>query len=263
MKKREELKILLLQIREDEETMLEEFYEFVQFSELHEEQIVKLNTYKTAEFPPSTIDDYDALFVGGSSDASVLNEEEFTFVKHCKKLIRYCFDKNIPVLASCFGFQIAIEELGGKVIVDKKGMEMGIYQIQLTKEAKDDPLLHDYPDYFWAVSGHKERADKIPSNCIHLASSHLCPYHIVKFKNKPIYGFQFHPEVDRKDLITRITRYQERYLDDSESLQKIIDSASHETTHSNAMVRDFIDRIVMPHYNPKYKSNNNTANAAS
>jgi GMP synthase (glutamine-hydrolysing) len=249
MTKRDKLKILLLQIREDEETMLEEFYEFVQFSQLKEDQIVKLNTYQTTVFEPQIINDYDALFIGGSSDASVLNEEEFTFVTHCKRLIRYCYDKNIPVLASCFGFQIAIEELGGKVVHDKDNMEMGIYQIQLTEDAKKDPLMHDYPEYFWAVSGHKERAATIPHNCIHLASSHLCPYHIITFKDKPIYGFQFHPEVDRKDLVTRITRYRERYLDDAQSLQKIIDSSVHETPFSNKLVSDFIDRVILAHKN--------------
>lgn len=247
MKQRNQLKILLLQIREDEETMLEEFYEFVQFSELHEDQFTKLNTFKTINFPPSIIDDYDALFVGGSSDASVLNVEDYLFVPHCKNLIRYCFDKNIPVLASCFGFQIAMEELGGKVILDKENMEMGIYPINLHPEAKDDPLLYDYPDSFCAVSGHKERANKIPSDCILLASSELCPYHIVKFINKPIYCFQFHPEVDKKDLLTRITRYQMRYLDSSEKLQQIIDESTHETPYSNKIVKDFIDRVVMPH----------------
>ncbi|WP_133130070.1 type 1 glutamine amidotransferase [Legionella yabuuchiae] len=249
MKERHQLKVLLLQIREDEETMLEEFYEFVQFSELHEEQFTKLNTFKMVHFPPSIIDDYDVLFVGGSSDASVLNVEDFLFVPHCKQLIRYCFDKNIPVLASYFGFQIAMEELGGKVILDKENMEMGVYSIQLYPDAKDDPLLYDYPEHFWAVSGHKERASSIPSSCIHLASSEQCPYHIVKFIDKPIYCFQFHPEVDKKDLITRITRYQMRYLEGNESLQQIIDTAIHNTPYSNKLVKDFIDRVVMPHYN--------------
>ncbi|GGI81155.1 type 1 glutamine amidotransferase [Legionella impletisoli] len=249
MKEKHQLKILLLQIREDEETMLEEFYEFVQFSQLHEEQFTKLNTFKTIHFPPSIMDDYDVLFVGGSSDASVLNVEDYLFVPHCKALIRYCYDNNIPVLASCFGFQIAMEELGGKVILDKENMEMGIYSINLHSEVKDDPLLYDYPESFWAVSGHKERANKIPSNCILLASSERCPYHIVKFIDKPIYCFQFHPEVDTKDLITRITRYQMRYLDNNESLQEIIDTAIHETPYSNKIVKDFIERIVLPHYN--------------
>lgn len=240
-----DLKILLLQIREDEETMLEEYYEFVQYGQLRESQIDKLNTYETTFFEPEVIDGYDALFIGGSSDASVLNEEEFRFVKDCKRLIRYCYDKNKPVLASCFGFQILVEELGGTIILDKKNMEMGLYQIQLMPQAKEDPLLFDYPEYFWAVSGHKERAQTIPKNSVLLGSSSLCPFHLIKIKEKPIYGFQFHPEVNKEDLVTRIIRYQNRYLDNNEALQEIIDNAVHETTFANKLIYDFIERVIL------------------
>ncbi len=233
MKSRDNIKILLLQIREDEETMLEEFYEFVQFSELHEDQVSKLNVYEHETFSKEIVDDFDALFIGGSSDATVRDEETYRFVKCCRRLIRYCYEKNLPVLASCFGFQLAVKELGGEVILDKDNMEIGMYELMLTSKAKDDPLLYDYPEVFHVVSGHKERALTIPKDTTLLAYTELCPYHLIKFTDKPFYGFQFHPEVDRKDLIARIKRYQERYLDESETLQKIIDGAIYETTYSN------------------------------
>ena len=77
MKKTSDLKILLLQIRDDEITMEEEFYEFVQFSGLAAEQFTVLNTFITSDFDVSAIEHHDALFIGGSSDASVLKPEEF------------------------------------------------------------------------------------------------------------------------------------------------------------------------------------------
>ncbi len=245
MKNKDELKILLLQIREDKETMLEEYYEFLQFSELHKEQLDTLNTYTTIDFDESVLDGYDALYIGGSSDASVLYEDDFKFVENCKKLVRHCYEENIPTLASCFGFQVAVKELGGEIIDDKENMEMGLYEIFLHDNAKEDLLFHDYSSPFWAVSGHKERAITLPENAIHLGYSTLCPYHIFTFENKPFYAFQFHPEVDRKDLVSRITRYQERYLDNDDSLQKIIDTAIHETPESNLIVKNFVDRILL------------------
>lgn len=244
MKPRDQLKILLLQIREDEETMLEEFYEFVQYSGCHHDQFTCLNTYKTNTFGPEVIQGFDALFVGGSSDASVLKPEEFTFVSHCRQLMRYCYDHNIPVLASCFGFQIAVEEFGGKVIEDKANMEIGIYPIELNLHAKTDPLLFDYPQTFFAVSGHKERALRVPEECEVLGYSELCPYHIIKFRDKPFYGFQFHPEVDLKDLHTRISRYQSRYLESAAEMEAILQRSTQETPYANRVVKDFIDRVV-------------------
>ncbi len=203
-KKREELKILLLQIREDEETMIEEFYEFVQFSGLKEEQIIRLNTYEKSVFNANEMYGYDALFVGGSSDATVRDEEQYGFVKSCRQLIRHCYVHSIPVFASCFGFQVAVKELGGVIILDKENMEMGQHEITLTNEAKNDPLLHKYPETFWVISGHKERAVKLPDDAILLASSSRCPFHLISFKNKPFYASQFHPEVNTKDLIAQI-----------------------------------------------------------
>ena len=212
---RDDLRILLLQIREDEPSIEEEFAEFVRYSGLRADQFSQLNTYRCPDFDPAMIEEFDALFVGGSSDASVLQPDEFTFVTRCKKMLRQCYQRAIPVFASCFGFQIAVEELGGKVILDKDNMEMGVYPMQLTDAAATDPLFHDCPNTFWAVSGHKERAVILPDDTILLAYSELCPYHAFKLKGRPFYGFQFHPEVDIPDLQMRIARYHDRYFDDS------------------------------------------------
>lgn len=248
-KERNDLKILLLQIREDRETSIEEYYEFLEFGKLYEEQLTVLNTFERPDFEPTIINDYDALFVGGSSDATVLEPITYPFISNSKKLLHYCYDKKIPVLASCFGFQVVIEELGGKIILDEANMEMGTYPIQLTAAAKDDPLLYDIPSPFWGISGHKERAVSIPTDAILMAYTTDCPYHLIKFIDKPFYAFQFHPEVSCKDLIARITRYQIRYLDNPGELQQIIDASIHETTESNALISKFIDRIILPKIN--------------
>jgi len=245
MKQRQNLKLLLLQIRDDEETMEEELYEFVQFTGLAETQFTVLNTFITKDFPISAIDGHDALFIGGSSDASVLKPDEFVFLTDCKQLLRHCAEKDIPIFASCFGFQLLVQEFGGEIIIDDDNMEMGAYEIQLTPEAKQDKLFHDMPTPFWAISGHRERATRIPADAIALAYTPLCPYHAIKIRDKPIYAFQFHPEIDSKDLIARITRYQDLYLEDAEQLEKIKQQAYQDTSYSNDLLKKFIDRIVL------------------
>ncbi len=240
-----QLKILLLQIRDDKETMMEELYEFIQFSGLREEQFEVLNTFITKDFAAEIIDDFDALFIGGSSDASVLKPEEFVFLADCRLLLRRCYNNNIPVFASCFGFQLLVQELGGAVVLDEARMEMGTYAMQLTEAAKEDPLFYDAPDGFYAVSGHKERADKLPIDAINLVYTQECPFHAIKIKDKPIYGFQFHPEIDTKDFVTRITRYQNKYLAEAQALETIKQNAHPDTKWSNALVRNFIERILL------------------
>ncbi|MBF2028739.1 MAG: type 1 glutamine amidotransferase [Oscillatoriales cyanobacterium C42_A2020_001] len=243
-KHRSQLKILLMQIRDDEQTRFEELNEFVRYSHLESAQFAVLDVFKRPQFDASCLDGYDALFVGGSSDASVTQPERYPFVQSAKHLLVYCLEQSIPVFASCFGFQAAVEALGGRVIVDKDNMEMGTYPLWLTDAAAEDLLFHDVPNGFWAVSGHKERAITMPKGATLLAFSDRCPYHAFNMQGKPFYGFQFHPEVDTKDLATRITRYHSRYLDDSNLLTAILQNLQ-DTPVSNQLIEKFVDRVLL------------------
>lgn len=234
-----------MQIRDDEETRMEEFMEFVQYSGLAEQQFTVLNVFETPSFPKDLIKEFDALFVGGSSDASVLDPKNYPFVEPGKELVAYCYENNIPILASCFGFQLAAEALGGKVIVDADNMEMGTYEIEIDEQfAKDDPIFKHLPVKFWAVSGHKERAEKLPEGAINFASTPLCPYHAITFKDKPFYAFQFHPEIDKKDFNIRLRRYKDRYVESADEVNRILGSIK-ETENANAILKLFVDEILL------------------
>ena len=244
VKQRSQLRILFLQIRQDTATRIEEFQEFVRYSRLDPSQISTLNAFDTPDFSPDCVRGYDALFVGGSSDASVLNPIKYPFVENAKALLSDCVDSSLPVLASCFGFQVVVEALGGQVIHDPERMEIGIDPIQLTPAAQEDALFHDVPTGFLAVCGHQERAVKLPANVTWLASTSACPYHALKVEDKPFYGFQFHPEVDQYDLAARITRYQERYLNGDHHLQQVLENLQ-PTPESHRLIEKFVDRILL------------------
>lgn len=241
---RSHLKILLLQMREDDFTRQEEFDEFVRYSRLDASQFKVLDTFVTPDFEPSIVDGFDALFIGGSSDVSVIQPDIYPFIVPIKDLLIHCLEQEIPVLASCLGFQAAVAALGGQVILDKANLEMGTYQIWLTDAAADDLLFHDVPNGFWAVSGHKERALVMPEGAVLLAYSDRCPFHAFKILGKPFYGFQFHPEVDAPDMAERIIRYQSRYLDSDEQVTQIL-SAIQETPIANQLIQKFVDRILL------------------
>ncbi|MBW4417863.1 MAG: type 1 glutamine amidotransferase [Myxacorys californica WJT36-NPBG1] len=241
---RSHLKILLLQMREDDFTRQEEFDEFVRYSRLDASQFKVLDTFVTPEFEPSIMDEFDALFIGGSSDVSVTQPDIYPFIIPIKNLLIHCLDQEIPVLASCLGFQAAVAALGGQVIIDKANLEMGTYQMWLTEAATDDTLFHDVPNGFWAVSGHKERALVMPEGAVVLAYSDRCPFHAFKVSGKPFYGFQFHPEVDAPDMAERIIRYQSRYLDSDEQVTQILSNLQ-DTPIANQLIQKFVDRILL------------------
>ncbi len=65
-----------------------------------------------------------------------------------------------------------------------------------------------------------------------------------EFDGKPFWGFQFHPEVDRQRLVERLKIYQSAYTDGAEHLNDVLSSAV-ETPDSNALVRKFVDRVLL------------------
>ncbi len=238
------LKVLLLQIRQDEATRHEEFQEFVRFSGLAASQFTVLDVFHTPQFTPEILVGYDALLIGGSSDASVLKPQQYPFVAAIKQLLVACVAQSLPVFASCFGFQVAVEALGGRVILDEAAIEIGTLPLTLTAASLQDPLFHDVQQPFWACVGHQERAELLPPECEILASTPLCPYHAFKVRGRPFYAFQFHPEIDRADLSARLERYAERYLKETHHLSTIIQTLQ-ETPQANYLICKFIDRVVI------------------
>ncbi len=64
-KTRDQLKLLLLQIRDGHQVRQEELESFAEYCGLKIEQIDVLNVFDTPDFPDTAADQYDALLVGG------------------------------------------------------------------------------------------------------------------------------------------------------------------------------------------------------
>lgn len=243
MKSRDRLKILLLQIRDQPLVRTEEYASFCQFSGLEPGQLDIHNVFDRPAFGSEILAGYDALFVGGASEASVLEPDQYPFVAACIELMRECIASGFPVFASCFGFQLAVLALGGTIIRDQRDFEMGCIDIQLTEQAQEDKLFFDFPPSFPAVAVHRERSLQHPPNTIPLAYTSQCS-HAFRVIDKPFWAFQFHPEVDRRILIERLTIFQSKYTDNAAHLQAVLDGAV-ETPLSNQLPGLFIDRVLL------------------
>ena len=242
-KERSLLKILLLQIRHDEQVKKEEHDSFIVYSGLRRDQIDVLNVYEKPDFKLNAVDSYDALFVGGTSNANVLKPEKYPFIDHCQDMMKYCLDKEIPVFASCFGFQLAVLVLGGEILHKEKDFEMGILPMQLSAAAKKDTLYKDTPNNFKAITVHQQLALNEPPQSTLLAYTDEC-CHSFKVNNRLFWAFQFHPEVDKQVLIDRLTLYKKKYTDDDGHLARILANAE-ETPESNKLVGKFVDRVLL------------------
>ena len=243
MEGRRDLKILLLQIRDNHNVRIEEHQSFANFSKLELHQIEILNVFETPSFKPNLIDNYDALYVGGASEANVLEPDKYPFVKNCIEMLRYAAEISTPTFASCFGFQLAVLAFGGIILNKEKDYEMGTVKISLTDKAQSDLIFQGIQDRFPAVSVHRQYASKIPEPLETLAYTEQC-VHSFKYKNKPLWAFQFHPEVDRDTLVKRLTIFSRHYTANAEHLKEVLGSAV-ETPESNILLGNFVERVLL------------------
>lgn len=145
-------------------------------------------------------------------------------------------EHDIPVLGMCFGHQVLADALGGEVAKDNEQAETGIAEICLTEDGESDPLLQDMDSCFSAVVGHKVSVVKLPEKASHLAKSRQSPLQSFRYKNN-VYGFQFHPELDKQALEDRLEMYPE-YADNK------INSPTDQPIVADKIVKQAIELFV-------------------
>jgi GMP synthase (glutamine-hydrolysing) len=236
-------KLLLMQIRRDPGVAAEELASFIRYCQVSSEKIDTLDVFSIPEFGPEVLQGYDALLVGGASEASVLEPENYPFLPACIELLQHCIQIDQPVFASCFGFQLAVLALGGEIIRDEKDYEMGSIPISLQPAAADDLLFNDVTDGFHAIAVHRERSVQCPPGAIELARTEPC-CHAFKVEGKRFWACQFHPEVDLATLISRLTIYKASYTDGDDHLDEVL-SNSTETPEANALMAKFVERVLL------------------
>ncbi|HHJ06371.1 MAG TPA: type 1 glutamine amidotransferase [Anaerolineae bacterium] len=203
-------KILLLQARKPEDSAKdEERQSFADRAGLGVEQFVP---YDLLTGVPSLkeVRRYDALMVGGSGDYYVSkgNLPHFEATLH---LLQEVTAVGHPVFASCFGFQLLVQALGGEIVFDPENMEVGTFDLTLTPAGQQDEVLGILPPVFAAQLGRKDRAARLPPGAINLTYSRRIPYQALRIPGKPVWGTQFHPELSLEDNRKRFVRYQAGY----------------------------------------------------
>ena len=103
----------------------------------------------------------------------------------------WVLDVGVPVLGICYGMQLLTQALGGRVaaatrreygpatleIVDARGLFAGMERRQTV----------------WM--SHGDRVERLPEGFLALAHTANAPYAAIAHRQRPIFGVQFHPEV--------------------------------------------------------------------
>ncbi len=146
---------------------------------------------------------YNAIILsGGPMSVYDINKAEYEFLEAEQDYLRTAISRNVPILGICFGHQLLAHILGGRVEkADKE--EIGWARITLTSEGTDDPIFIGLEKEFYSFQYHRDHVAKLPSGGIKLAESDQCAVESFRYKSKPVWGVQFHPEISpqRGELI--------------------------------------------------------------
>ena len=180
--------------------------------------------------------------VGGSGDYSVV-KGGFEWHEPLLQMMRAIVAKQVPMFASCFGFQSLVQALGGELVSDPNLGEVGTTPIMLTETGKEDPLFGQLPEVFDAQLGHNDSALTIPDELILTARSERCPHQAVRHKSAPVVATQFHPELTDRDNIKRYLRYLNAYKSDEMTdaqATELAESLHRPSPHANALIGKFL-----------------------
>jgi len=102
------------------------------------------------------------------------------------------FRLGVPTLGICYGMQLLMQELGGKVEA-AGAREFG--RAELAHTGADDPLFHGVPAVSNVWMSHGDKVTALGRGFETVATSANCPFAAVRSADRKSYGLQFHPEV--------------------------------------------------------------------
>jgi GMP synthase (glutamine-hydrolysing) len=206
-----EIRLLLLQARNEGDPAKEE--ERISFARKLGLSLEKVVTHDLLTGVPSfeEVVTHTALLMGGAGEFYV-SKKNLPDFHGLLDLLREVVDSGFPTFASCFGFHCLVTALGGEIVHDAERTQVGTYELSLTEQGRRDALLGSIlPNVFAAQLGRKDLARSLPDGIPNLAESKLCRFQAFRIPDKPIWAFQFHPELNADENRLRFIRYMDGY----------------------------------------------------
>ena len=242
MKLFNQIRVLLIQARDDAEMVQQEQGCFLERCRLEPHQLVPVNVVE-GRLHAGLLDGVDALMVGGAGEYSAT--QDYDWMPDLLGLIQEAAAQSFPTFGSCWGHQVIARALGGKVIYDGERTEMGCLPVELTEAGQQDDLFSSFPARFQANMGHHDRISVLPPDAIELAFNASQRNQAFRIQGKPIYGTQFHSELDAERERERLFRYRPFYteIDTEEEFQAILAGLA-DTTEVDHLLYDFLLTFV-------------------
>ncbi|GAB3409221.1 type 1 glutamine amidotransferase [Flindersiella endophytica] len=164
------------------------------------------------------------LVLGGSAGPN--DDAAWPWLPGVRALLRLAVADGVPVLGICLGHQLLAAACGGVVERSSFGRRMGVFALELTPEAADDPVVGALAQGARAVRSHQDVVVALPPGAAPLAWADGVNYAFRLGANA--WGVQFHPEVTAAVVADWATRLSATYREAGEDRDAELGAAAAE-----------------------------------
>jgi GMP synthase (glutamine-hydrolysing) len=141
---------------------------------------------------PATLDDHDAMVVlGGSMGAD--DDADHAWLTDVKELVRVAAGRGVPTWGICLGHQLCAVALGGEVVRNPRGQQIGVLDVGWHPDAVEDPLFARVPRPTRAAQWNNDIVVTLPRGAQPLARTGHAELQAARFA-PTVWGVQWHPE---------------------------------------------------------------------
>ena len=206
-------------------------------------QYTSTHLYKGDKLPLSLHFDILIILGGPENPKTTIAECHYFNAEAEIDLIKQAIKENKAVVGVCLGAQLIGESFGANVEKSPEP-EIGFFPINMTQKGLEAPLFNHFQPTEMVGHWHNDMPGIMPTSKI-LAYSEACPRQIIEYSSL-VFGFQCHLELTKSSIEELIKYdYKAEQVSSLPWVQSIAELLSINTKHMNALLFNFLDRLVL------------------
>lgn len=166
---------------------------------------------------------YSGIFLSGSPHGAY---DDVPFIHREHDFIASAAETGVPMLGVCFGSQILASALCGRdQVFRRRTCDVGYVWLEGQSPAQADTLMAGVEDRVWMFVWHNDEVRAGHKDMTILASTTECPNQIWRYRDRPIWGIQGHPEVTRANAAAWMEKSRATLEKDGADVDRLIAEA--------------------------------------